>query len=555
MSGLYDIYNGLYRPGELRKIVGFLKAELARTVKTIKKKPSLYYLSYLYRNQRTESISAVLGAISKHHTTARRTVFCDVRVGSYTYDNVTSGGLFDNSEKAESNDYLVMPSELEADAFRFALWKLTDARYREALEQFYQKKSRAVHYIDENRALKSRMRQSAFQNARTSPLPEVDPEEIKRRMRRLSSKVRGHAEIKNSVIRFRANHQQKIFCSAEGRAVIEQKALFEWNAQVWVLTPNGTGISQELNFMEGHPDALPEEKELIRLLEDRMALLKRLMQKKPLNSYSGPVLLSPQAAGLFFHEVIGHRLEGSRLLSPDDGSTFRDLRGRQIAPSFIDIIDDPTARAYGKHTLTGHFTYDDEGNPARRVVLVEKGVLRSFLTSASPIPGQKNINGHARAEEHERPISRMGNLFIQNRNPLSDVQLRELFLEEIRRQNKPYGIYVKECLGGETETSSYDFQAFKGEILRASRVFPDGQEEDIYGVDFVGTPLSSLENIMAMGGQIDVDNSYCGAESGMIPVSTIAPAALMQTMELQGKERGKLTQYSMPLPYAAVGKR
>ena len=307
--------------------------------------------------------------------------------------------------------------------------------------------------------------------------------------------------------------------------------------------------------MEADPAALPSEKDLHRLLRERMALLKRLMQTRPLNSYSGPVLLSPQAAGLFFHEVIGHRLEGSRLLSPDDGSTFRDLRGRQIAPSFIDIIDDPTPRKFADRTLTGHFAYDDEGNPSRRVVLVEKGILRSFLTSASPIPGQKSINGHARAEEHERPISRMGNLFIQNRNPVPEDQLREIFLEEIRRQNKPFGIYVKECLGGETETSSYDFQAFKGEILRASRVYPDGQEEDIYGVDFVGTPLSSLENIMAMGGQCEVDNSYCGAESGMIPVSTIAPAALMQTMELQGKERGKLTQYSMPLPYAAVGKR
>ena len=227
MSGLYDIYNGLYRPGELKRIAGHLQAELGRTVETIKKKPALYYLSYLYRNQRTESISAVLGAISKHHTTARRTVFCDVRVGSYSYDNVTSGGLFDNSEKAESNDYLVMPAELEADAFRFALWKLTDARYREALEQFYQKKSRAVHYIDENRALKSRLRQPTFQNLQAGRLPEIDPDEIKQRMRRLSAVVRGHAEIKNSVLRFRTNHQQKIFCSAEGRMILKQKTLFK----------------------------------------------------------------------------------------------------------------------------------------------------------------------------------------------------------------------------------------------------------------------------------------------------------------------------------------
>jgi predicted Zn-dependent protease len=261
------------------------------------------------------------------------------------------------------------------------------------------------------------------------------------------------------------------------------------------------------------------------------------------------VLLSPGAAGLFFHEVVGHRLEGTRLLSSEEGSTFRDLRGKSIAPPFVDIVDDPTVAVYQGRRTSGHFKHDDEGSLAQPAVLVERGVLRNFLTTSAPLPGQRSLNGHARNAYHERPISRMGNLFVVNRKPVSAAELKERFLAEIRRQKKRYGIHVKETMGGETGTTSYDFQAFKGEIMHAVRVFPDGREEPVRGVDFVGTPLSALDALECMGDDPSLDNAWCGAESGTLPVSTVAPSALLRNLELQTKRREQLTQYAMPLPY------
>ena len=133
--------------------------------------------------------------------------------------------------------------------------------------------------------------------------------------------------------------------------------------------------------------------------------------------------------------------------------------------------------------------------------------------------------------------------------------MRQLFIEEIKRQKKPYGIWVKDTLGGETGTSSYDFQAFKGEILDAVRVFPDGREEPIRGVDFVGTPLSSLDSVVCLGDDPTLDNSYCGAESGVVPVSTVSPSMLMRNLELQGQDRERYTQYIVPLPYEGAARR
>ena len=317
-----------------------------------------------------------------------------------------------------------------------------------------------------------------------------------------------------------------------------------------MLTKDGEGLSQECNLIEGDLADLPSEKEFLRIVQDRIDALLKIRNAPRINSYSGPVLLSPDASGLFFHEVVGHRLEGSRLLSPDEGATFMDLRDKRIAPDFIDIVDDPTVSRYaGGRRMIGSFDFDDEGAPSRRAVLVEKGVLKNFLTTSAPIPGQRQLNGHARNSLHERPISRMGNLFVINRKPTSPADIRAAFLEEIKKQKKPFGIMVKEVLGGETGTESYDFQAFKGEILSAVRVFPDGREEPVRGVDFVGTPLSALDSVICLGDDPVMENSYCGAESGMVPVSTIAPSMLIRNLELQSQDRERFTQYIMPLPY------
>ena len=146
----------------------------------------------------------------------------------------------------------------------------------------------------------------------------------------------------------------------------------------------------------------------------------------------------------------------------------------------------------------------------------------------------------------------MGNLFVSSREPLAKDALWERFLEEIKKKKAPYGIFVRETLGGETDTRSYDFQAFKGEIMYAERVSPDGKRELCRGVDFVGTPLSALDSLVALGDDVTVDNAYCGAESGMIPVSTVAPSALMAILELQSKDRQRFAPFALPPP--SIGK-
>jgi predicted Zn-dependent protease len=121
-------------------------------------------------------------------------------------------------------------------------------------------------------------------------------------------------------------------------------------------------------------------------------------------------------------------------------------------------------------------------------------------------------------------------------------------IQEIKRQKKPFGLIVYETSGGETDTTNYDFQAFAGEISYATLVYPNGREVCVRGINFVGTPLQSLNNIVAVGDTKELDNGFCGAESGFIPISTIAPAVLVSNLELQGKDEELVTPHILQRP-------
>jgi len=259
--------------------------------------------------------------------------------------------------------------------------------------------------------------------------------------------------------------------------------------------------------------------------------------------------MSPEATGVFFHETIGHRLEGQRQEDQEEGRTFKGHLGRRILPEFVDVADDPTLTAWDGIPLNGHYRVDDEGVRASRASLVESGVLRGFLLSRRPVEGFEHSNGHGRSDGFQRPVGRMATLVVQGRTPVSPERLREMLLEEVRRQHKPYGLIIETIAGGSTNTSSYGYQAFKGVPRVAYRVDAEtGAMELVRGVEIVGTPLSSINKIVATSDRYGVFNGYCGAESGPVPVSTVAPEMLFAEIELQRSQDTRERAPVLPAP-------
>jgi predicted Zn-dependent protease len=512
--------------------------------------PRPFYLSYLIRDEEQWRIQAKYGSVIHDTRDRRRSAFADVRVGSYRSDQVREGGLHDNDKEAESYSYVDLPYGGQSEGLRHGLWRLTDARYREAVESLLEKRSHALTYLDPHRNLPSFEKREPVVDIGWSDFPEIEHDRWTRFVERASKAIRRHEAIMDSHVEFETDHSCRIFVNSEGSRLVQCRPIWSLECYLWMLAPDGNAYPWTIKHTATEPDDLPDEKTFLGEIRHAVGILQKVSQAPTIRSFCGPALLEPVPAGLLIHEAVGHRLEGNRLLSLDEGQTFRDSTGRRILPEFLSLRDDPRMERINGKSLIGHYRFDDEGVLAQSAELVERGKLLGFLTTRTGIRRQHRSNGHARSRYHQRPISRMGVLVVEPEKGLAPAELKQALLDEIRRTRAPFGIRIIEASSGETATDAYNFQAFLGEINLAAKVYPDGREEVIRGANFVGTPLNGIHNIVAAGNRLEVDNAYCGAESGYVPVSTVSPAMVLSELELQSKPESPYTQFSLPMPWA-----
>ncbi|MBX9691763.1 MAG: peptidase U62, partial [Cyanobacteria bacterium] len=275
---------------------------------------------------------------------------------------------------------------------------------------------------------------------------------------------------------------------------------------------------------------------LVKRIEELAKSLDDLRDAPPADSYVGPAILSGRAASVFFHETFGHRIEAVHEKSEGEAKTFAQKVGTLVMPSFITVIDDPTAvRAHGT-SLNGHYKFDDEAVPGQAVTLAKNGVLTGFLMGRTPLQGFEKSNGHGRCAAGWNPTARQSNLFVHTakNKQHSPEELRALLIKEAKRQKKEYGLYFEEIAGGVTWTDQRAQQAFNIYPKRVYKVFVDGRKDElIRGADIVGTPLTALEKIIASGTEYGVFNGSCGRDSGHVPVSGVAPSLLVQSIEVK----------------------
>src|ERR1017187_1548642 len=297
---------------------------------------------------------------------------------------------------------------------------------------------------------------------------------------------------------------------------------------------------------------LPDQKTLT---EKTIAMAKNLeaLRTAPVTEpFDGPAILSGRASAVFFHEVLGHRLEGQRQRGDEEGQTFTKLLGKPILPSFLSVADDPTLASFQGTSLSGHYDFDDEGQAARRVDLIRNGVLETFLMSRLPIASVAQSNGHGRSESGHMPTGRQGNLIVTSSKTVSDSELRAMLIDEAKKQGKPNGLYFEDISSGFAVTTRRSPQAFQVIPLVVYRVYVDGRPDELVrGVSIVGTPQAALNSILATGDKMDIFNGICGAESGSIPVSAVAPAMLVSQIETQRQAQGTARPPILPPPSPA----
>lgn len=520
-----------------------LRLELDRAVKALKigENEPPFYVGLQAKELDSRQVSARYGALFENHRRRHRELYADVRVGSYALDSTPdSDGLgfdFDFDEQAWEPEKR-LPLDDDPRALRTAVWLLVDAKYKKALSTYLSKRGKAVYKPDDPDRAPSFSREPVVSFVEApKPFPFNDAA-WGAEARRVSASLLGKPGIFDGRMSVDADKVVRWFVSSEGSRIVTEQVIYGLHVQAFARAPDGMLLEHGRTFYGASEAELPSgaalDREVAGLVDELAAL-----QKAPLvDPFTGPALLSPEAAGVLFHEAVGHRLEGQRQDDENEGRTFKGQVGVKLLPEFITVVDDPTRATLdvgGRAvSLNGFYRYDEEGVAAQPVTLFADGVLKAYLLGRSPVKGFDHSNGHGRSGGTRRPVARMANLIVQSNAGVSEAELKRLLLEEVRRQKKPYGIYIKDVKGGNTNTSSDGYQAFKGMTRLVYRVrAEDGAEELVRGVELVGTPLSSINRITAMGNKPAVFNGFCGAESGYVPVSTVAPAVLVGEFELQ----------------------
>ena len=240
-----------------------------------------------------------------------------------------------------------------------------------------------------------------------------------------------------------------------------------------------------------------------------------LLDAKAAKGGSYPVVVDQELGGVFVHEAVGHAVEADIVL--EGGSILEGKIGEKIGSELVTVKDDPSLPLYG------HYPFDDEGSASGETVLVEDGVLLSFLHSRETAGRLGGIPRNARAQGSARPVVRMSNTYIAPRK--DGWKLTEI-LEEMKD-----GVYLLGSRGGQVSTAEgvFQFNAKRGYLVEGGEV-----TSLLRDVSLSGHILEILERVKAVGNDLSFNSGRCGKSGQLVPVSDGSPHLLIEEATVGG---------------------
>jgi predicted Zn-dependent protease len=516
-------------------LLATMQQELQRAQSSLGKlDPAPYYLSYSVYDQSVSVAIGAQGSLVNSTNAQRRSADVTMRIGSPALDNSHE----QSRPSAISSGMLALDDD--RDAIARELWRLTYEEYRKASNAYLNvKTSKDVHADEEDTSPDFSKEDSQSHADYQNLAPAPDHKALEKMARDYSAYFRKYPYVYSSTVVITAQETRLRFASTEGRHVVTPGSIIRMAIEAGTIASDGMELMRVETFQAESLNHLPGASEIAAHVEKMAADLKALRDAPVAEPFDGPALLSGRAAAVFFHEVLGHRLEGHRQRGEKEGQTFTKKVNQLVLPEFLSVVDDPTQRSLSGMDLGGWYEYDNEGVPATRVEVIKNGVLKDFLMSRMPIKNFDHSNGHGRSQPGLMPTGRQGNLIVSSSRTVKDAELRQKLIDEVKKQGKPYGLYFEDIQGGFTLTQRSAPQAFQVLPVMVWRVYADGRPDELVrGVDIVGTPLAAMNRILLTGEKTDVFNGMCGAESGQVPVAAAAPAMLFSEIEVQKRAHG-----------------
>ncbi|MEY3314172.1 MAG: hypothetical protein RLZZ578_1692 [Bacteroidota bacterium] len=521
-------------------LLNAMKNEMKRTMDGLANQSTPpYFLSYAVTETKTIRMNAVFGSVKSSEQTLSRILDIDIRVGNHELDNTHTirGSRF---EFGGGGRGIELPMTNDEKALRSVMWNATDKLYKKAVERYGK--------VLTNRAVKVKEEDSSADFSRQQPIESIAPDQSfiidslqwVKKIKQLSSLFTVDPKIYTGEVYFQADIITKYFVSSEGTVIRQSEPNVRLFASASTKADDGMTLPLFSSYFAFLPENLPSEEIIGQDIRRMIQTLGQLRDAPLAETYSGPAILSGAASGVFFHEIFGHRVEGHRQKDPNSSQTFKSFLNKKILPDFIDVVFDPGLKTLNGQDIVGYYTYDDEGVKAEKVIAVEKGIFKNFLMSRSPIESFPSSNGHGRRQAGLRPVARQSNLLVLASQSVAFDSLRTLLRNECTVQNKEYGLYFVEISGGFTFTARTIPNAFNVQPLVVYKIYADGRPDELVrGVDLIGTPLTTFNNIIAASHDIGIFNGVCGAESGGVPVSASSPSLYVKTIEVQKKQKSQ----------------
>jgi predicted Zn-dependent protease len=535
-------------------VLNAMSDELNRNFSALKSQPTPpYFLSYEITDTRSATVSTAFGALESSNERHYRQLDVALRVGSYRFDNTHAvRGNFARADAMLDRfaGTSVIPVDDDPAAIRNALWYQTDRHYKAAVQQLSSARTNARVAIAAEDTSGDYSPEPPASYAEPIAKFQLDRAAWEKRLRAYTAPFARFGDLYGATASLEAKVETRWYVNSEGARIQVSEPGYRLFVYAFSKAADGMELPRYETFFATTPDGLPSDAVVLKAVDAMIKDLHALRTAPVVDPYSGPAILSGRAAAVFFHEIFGHRVEGQRQKNEDEAQTFKKRVNEKVLPDNFTVVFDPTLRRVGTVELMGSYRYDNEGVASRPVTVVDKGVLKSFLMSRSPIDGFPASNGHGRSQPGLAPVGRQSNLVVHVAHPVTQAQLKQMLIDQLKRDNKPYGLIFDDIEGGFTITQRFIPNAFNVLPIMVYRVFADGRQELVRGVDLIGTPLTTFSKIAGADDQVATFNGICGAESGAVPVSASSPALFISQVEVQKKSKSQERPPILPAPLA-----
>jgi TldD protein len=570
------------------EIVDAIAQEMNRAMQNLQipGAPKPYHISYKITEVEVNDAVASLGYATSRKARHFVSLEARVRVGSAKLDNgnfVVPGG-----DELDGVATVTLPLEATPRIARRAAWLATDGAYKEALIQLRAKlESRKSGSVGQN-DVPSWTPQKAIVSDDQIPVPVLESvDDLEARAKLLSSAFRGSTHVRDSRVAVTSYLERRWYLTTEGTSVTDTR-----RASGVLITASGQaddGQALAQHFLRyGHTAKdLPSDQELKNEAQKISDLLRDQAKAPLVGRYSGPVLFEGEGAVGFVRQTLAPHLGGTPLpegLRPQDakqfGGALTEKVGLRVSTPMLSFADDPTAQASNGKALIGGYKLDDEGTPAQRVTIVKDGKLLTLLTSRTPSQKDAVSNGHARRTADGGAFHGSAtNLLITAKGGLSPSALKAKLISSARAEGLGYGLLIKRfddaAITSAPEFSRHELlnmlqttdQALPPPALVAYKVFPDGKEQLVRGVQLTEVPIRTWKDVIAVGNVPFVYNFLAPAEStialrlgggtdngnvpsGGIESSITTPDLLIGEIEVRSSTVGQRPEPAVPRPKA-----